>query len=299
MGISVLIPVYNYDVTALVQELASKLQMIGKKGEIIVLDDASDSPVSLPHKLLNDFSFISLHRNEKNEGRMLARQRLSQLAQHEYLLFLDCDSEITNNHFLLKYFEKADGSESLVVGGRIYSKDQPADCNLVLHWKYGTQRESRKRNEDGSNAPAFMSNNFLVKRSVFNQLTFSLVLSGYGHEDTWWGIQFSELGIHCRHIDNPVVHASLEKTTTFLDKSEKALTNLLLLEKNVNIDLLKKEVKIYRWYHRLKISGLAGVYLFFEKPFHKYFRLNLLSCKPRLFYFDLYRLAQLIRAAKI
>jgi glycosyltransferase involved in cell wall biosynthesis len=298
VGISVLIPVYNYDVTALVQELASQLQMIGKKGEIIVLDDASDSPVSLPHKLLNDFSFISLHRNEKNEGRMLTRQRLSQLAQYEYLLFLDCDSEITGNDFLLKYFEQADASESLVVGGRVYSKDQPVDCDLVLHWKYGTKRESRKRNEDGSNAPAFMSNNFLVKQSVFNQLNFSLSLSGYGHEDTWWGIQLSELGINCKYINNHVLHAALEKANTFLDKAEKALANLLILEKNVNIGLLKKEVKIYKWYHRLKTSGLGGVYLFFEKPVHKYFRRNLLSCKPSLFYFDLYRLGQLIRAEK-
>jgi hypothetical protein len=229
---------------------------------------------------------------------MFARQRLSQLAQHEYLLFLDSDSEITNNDFLLKYFEQTDGGESLVSGGRIYSKDPPADCDLVLHWKYGTNRENRKRNEEGSNAPAFMSNNFLVKQSVFNQLDFSLPLPGYGHEDTWWGIQFSELGIHCKYIDNTVVHAALEKANVFLDKSEKALTNLLILEKNVNVDLLKKEVKIYRLYHRLRISGLSGLYLFFEKPFHQYFVRNLLSCKPSLFYFDLYRLAVLSRLAK-
>lgn len=298
MGISILIPVFNYDITALVQVLANQLTNIGRKGEIIILDDASDSPFILSTNLIGIFSFISFHRNEKNEGRMLARQRLSGLAQYEYLLFLDCDSEITSNDFLLKYFEQADAAVSLVSGGRVYSESPPDDCSLRLHWKYGSMRESRKRSEGCSGSPAFMSNNFLVKQSVFNQLNSSLVLPGYGHEDTWWGIQFIESEIRCKYIDNTVIHAALEKANVFLDKSEKALANLLILEKNINVDLLRKEVKIFRWYYRLKITGLTGLYLFFEKPFHQYFLRNLLSCKPRLFYFDLYRLGQLIRLAK-
>jgi glycosyltransferase involved in cell wall biosynthesis len=294
VGLSVLIPVYNFNVTSLVQALNAQLQTTGKEGEIILLDDGSSAETFVANQSLKNIPSISLYQNEKNEGRMAARQKLADLARYDYLLFLDCDSGIIKDDFLSVYFDLINEDNSLASGGRAYTDDPPAECELMLHWKYGRKRESRQE----KTGTAFMSNNFLIKKEIFKGLDTSLQLPGYGHEDSWWGIQFEQAGIICRNISNPVLHASIEKAEAFIEKSENALTNLLLLEKNIDLKLISQHVRIYRWYRRLKRSGLSGLYLFFEKPFHNYFRRNLLSCKPRLFFFDCYRLAVLLKMAK-
>ena len=295
VGLSILIPVYNLNVTSLVRVLSAQLEKTGKVGEIVLLDDGSDPTTWTANESLKNNPAVSLFRNEKNEGRMLARQKLSGLARYDYLLFLDCDSEIIKEDFLAVYFDLMKENISLASGGRVYAETAPAECSYMLHWKYGRKRESRQGKTGYRTGTGFMSNNFLIKKEIFKNLDDTLQLPGYGHEDTWWGIQFYQAGIACRSINNPVLHASIEKAELFIEKSEKALANLLLLEKKIDRKLISKHVRIFRWYRRLKSAGLSGPYLFFEKIFHGYFRKNLLSCKPLLFFFDCYRLAVLIK----
>ena len=292
MGLSILIPVYNFNVTSLVRALSAQLEKTEKEGEIILWDDGSDKFVLTANQSLENIQSVLLYKNEKNEGRMLTRQRLSGLARYDYLLFLDCDSKIIKDDFLSAYFDLVKEDIKLASGGRVYTDTPPAECELMLHWKYGRKRESMQ------GKTGFQSNNFLIKKEIFKNLDSSLKLPGYGHEDSWWGIQFEQAGISCRYINNPVLHAVIEKADVYIEKSENALANLLLLEKNIDKHMISRHVRIYRWYRKLKRTGLSGLYLFFEKIFHGYFRRNLLSCKPSLFFFDCYRLAALIRLAK-
>jgi hypothetical protein len=282
----------------LVQALSAQLINTGYEGEIILWDDGSDKFVLTANQSLENIQSVLLYKNENNEGRMLTRQRLSGLARFEHLLFLDCDSKIIKDDFLSVYFDLVKEDIKLASGGRVYADNPPAECDLVLHWKYGRKRESRTGKEEQRSATGFMSNNFLIKKEIFKSLDTSLKLAGYGHEDSWWGIQFEQAGISCRYINNPVLHAAIEKADIYIEKSENALANLLLLEKNIDRNMISRHVRIFRWYLRLKRTGLSGLYLFFEKMFHGYFRRNLLSCKPSLFFFDCYRLAVLIRMAK-
>lgn len=291
MGLSILIPVYNFNVTSLVQALIAQLEKTGKEGEIILLDDGS-SVETITNPSLQTIPSVLFYRNERNEGRMPARQKLAGLARYEYLLFLDCDSEIIKSDFLGAYFDLVNEDITVASGGRVYRETAPAACEFMLHWKYGRKRESRP------GKAGFQSNNFLIKKEIFTQLDNSLQLPGYGHEDTWWGIQLGQARVFCSHINNPVIHSAIEKADIYIEKSEKALANLLLLEKNMDRKLLSRYVRIYRWYRRLQGTGLSRLFLVFEKLFHGYFRRNLLSCKPRLFFFDFYRLAFLIRLAK-
>jgi glycosyltransferase involved in cell wall biosynthesis len=273
VGLSILIPVYNFNVTSLVQALAGQLARLEIGAEIVLLDDGSDASFLPLNKSLQSITAVSFFQNENNEGRMAARLKLAALARYEYLLFLDCDSIIIRDDFIAAY-------------SALITKN-------VVHWKYGTVRESRR-----NNSKAFMSNNFLIKKELFSQLDNSLELTGYGHEDSWWGIQFEQLGINCYLLDNPVLHADIEKAAVFLEKSENALKNILLLSQKIDNDLLRKHIKIFRWYARLRNTGFSRVYIFFERPFHNYFRRNLLSCKPNLFFFDCYRLAMLVRIGR-
>jgi len=296
VSLSILIPVYNFDVISLVKELTTQLSKSGKEGEIILLDDASLPSIISANAVLQELPAVSFFYNEKNEGRMASRQRLSQIARYDYLLFLDCDSKIISDDFIISYFKQIEKHITLTSGGRIYTAEPPVDREYILHWKYGTERESRKA--QNANEPGFMSNNFLILKELFSNLDNYLELPGYGHEDSWWGIQFEQSGVQCNYIDNPVLHSSLEKADVFLVKSENALTNLLILEKNIGTHLLSRHIKIFRWYTRLKKTGLSFFYLLIEKLFHNYFRKNLLSIKPNLYFFDCYRLAVLIRKGR-
>lgn len=294
VGLSVLIPIFNFDVTSLVQSLAVQLEKSGNDGEIILLNDGSTDEMVNANQALQNIPSVKFFKNEINEGRMLARQKLSSFARFEYFLFLDCDSEIIKDDFLEKYFELVNRNIPLATGGRVYTDAPPSDCTYMLHWKYGSKRESRQHKP----GTTFQSNNFLIKKEVFKLLNTSLKLTGYGHEDSWWGIQFEQAGISCYYLNNPVLHTNIEIGETYLKKSEQALANLLFLEIYIDNKLLSKHIRIYKWYRRIKSSGMFWLFLLAEKLFHDYFRRNLLSCKPNLFYFDCFRLAILLRLAK-
>lgn len=296
MGLSILIPVFNYDVRKLVHTLSAQLNETKITGEIILLDDASDPLFDSTNKSLSQIPYVSYSRNVVNAGRTTSRKLLADMAKHNYLLFLDCDSKIIRDDFLKIYNEHMDLNEKLVSGGRVYDATPPEKCSLHLHWKYGTKREScTPGSKTGS---AFMSPNFLVKKSLFLQLDFSILLKGYGHEDSLWGIQFRKMEVQQKQIHNPVLHASLENADVFLKKSEQALENLLELAKVIDTGTLKKEIKIFRWYCRMRAWGIAGLFELITKPFISFFRKNLSSCSPSLSYFDCYRLAALIRLSK-
>jgi glycosyltransferase involved in cell wall biosynthesis len=293
LGLSILIPVYNYPVEELVKDLSSQLKDLDIPSEIIILDDGSTDGSLNTNKQLSAIDHVQFHANETNMGRMAARIKLANLANDEYLLFLDADSKLTKKDFLKTYLQLINEKVILASGGRIYNHQPPA-CTYKLHWLYGSRRESTVHNK-----PAFMSNNFLVKKDIFMKLDHRVKLDGYGHEDTLWGMQFEKMGIHYRTINNPVIHNALENAEQFLSKSEQALRNLVrLAEENTDDSLLKKHVKIYRAYKKLKTTGMLGIFLAFEKTMEKKIKTNLVSCEPNLRYFDWYRLAYLSRLMK-
>src|SRR5262249_1672878 len=166
LGLSILIPVYNFDVTSLVRSLAEQLQQSGREGEIILVDDFSNPSFDTNNRKLTENSFLKYYRNEKNEGRTQSRRKLSSLAKFDHLLFIDCDSRIIRNNFIETYFEEAGKGIDISAGGRVYPSTVPAECRYRLHWKYGRRRESGKR-------AAFMSNNFLIRKPLFEQLDTS------------------------------------------------------------------------------------------------------------------------------
>jgi glycosyltransferase involved in cell wall biosynthesis len=292
LGLSILIPVYNYDVTELSTVLSDQLKQTGKDGEIILLDDASDESFHTINQKLTENAFVKYLRNETNKGRTETRKLLADSARFDHLLFLDCDSRIIKHDFLSVYFTEVESDALVVTGGRIYTAIPPTQCEYRLHWKYGSSRESLEKRT------AFMSNNFLIQKNIFQKLDLSSVVKGYGHEDSYWGIQFRQMGIALKKINNPVLHDKLERSEVFLQKTKQSLENLLSLSQHVEPALLTNEIRIYRWYRRLRILKMAALFAFLESFFNRRFRKNLVSCKPSLFFFDLYRLALLIRLAR-
>lgn len=302
--ISILIPVYNRDVLQLASTLSSQLSAINTPGEIIMLDDGSEQSFRQANAGSSSLPHVKYFESGKNAGRIRVRQLLAEKAAYEWLLFIDCDSMIISAQFLQKYFNEilsvkgysvTSANDGVFVGGRIYQQQPPGDCGLRLHWEYGRKREAIdavKRNKDPWRG--FMSNNFLVHRSVFELLSFTNDWDGYGHEDSWIGMQLEDYQVKIKYIDNPVLHEGLEPATIFIAKSEEALKNLRKLQKLVDNTQLKMHIRLFRVYAQLKQWGLLWVasaaYSLQKGKIEK----NLRSCSPSLYYFDLYRLSRFI-----
>lgn len=285
--ISILIPVYNRNVNLLASTLSRQLTAMNKPGEIILLDDGSDEEYRKLNTATASLAHVKYLEANANHGRIRIRQMLAEKAQYTWLLFLDCDSAVISVQFLENYYREVLPYPGLCVGGRIYAQKIPADCSLRLHWKYGTKRESLHK-------AGFMSNNFMIHKAVFSQLQFVNDWQGYGHEDTWIGMQLEKVGMKIKFIDNVVVHDGLETSVSVMEKTEQALQNLKKLSSFVPAEQLKRHVKLFRVYSRLRSYGLLWLPRMIYGLLRKNILKNFHSCRPSLFYFDLYRLNRFI-----
>ncbi len=248
--LSILIPVYNYDVTRLVTDLASQCKTTGKPFEIICADDGSNC--SRP-KIDDDY--FTWHVNQQNEGRAKTRNILASLATFENLLFLDADVFPSNQNFIQTYLNQF---KFKVVCGGICYEETPPETNELLRWNYGKKQEEVKaiyRNKKPY--LSFMTGNFMCHKSVFETVTFNASLTTYGHEDTIFGKELLEHAIKIKHIDNPVIHLGLESNEEFVAKSKIGITSLVYLYKNGKIT--QHYSKLIRLHEKLSSFGLKKI----------------------------------------
>lgn len=287
--ISICIPVYNNDVKDLVALLIAQIEKARLNCEILLYDDGSEEHFVAASKQLATYSGVHFFEGGINKGRIEARKALAAQAQNNWLLFIDSDSKILHENFLTSYLDACIETADVVVGGRMYSIKKPAHCRQMLHWKYGTRRE---KTDDRF---IFMTNNFCIRKTIFQQMNFPECLHGYGHEDTWMGIQLKNVGARIVYIQNTVLHAHIEDAETFIKKSEQALLNVVALESIVPKNVLQDFIKLYRFYHIQQQLHLSWLLTTLEKLFHNTILKNLNSCHPSLRLFDFYRLATFIR----
>lgn len=287
--LSILIPVYNYDVRALVGALTK--QCIGAKirFEILCWDDRSNEDYHLINQQVTQLQGVAYFRLAENVGRSKIRNLLAKSAKYDQLLFLDCDSGLLRDDYIEKYLA-ATAAAPVVCGGRNYEQSPPSDLRYYFHWKYGSRREVRSASER-SEAPhaGFMSNNFMVKKSVLLATPFDETLVQYGHEDTLWGEELATKGMAILHIDNPIVHLGLDPVDQFIGKTKEALENLVKLQKDgkpVSIRLNK----IAQWGKKIGLPRLANS---LGSQMLSKMESNFSSRYPSLRLFDLYRLIYL------
>ncbi|MBX2870751.1 MAG: glycosyltransferase [Saprospiraceae bacterium] len=292
--LSICIPVYNYHVLPLVMALLAQAKQLPIDFEILVWEDGSSEKSKIGNrKLANIDPRLHYVEWQENSGRSMIRNRLADAAKFRYLLFLDCDADLPDNQFLSRYANhwNLQVEQQVVCGGRIYP-EQPVDDDLQLHWWYGTLKESqpvaRRRSAPNS---SFMTNNFLISRSIFEHIRFNEQLQGYGHEDTIFGWELQKQKIRIEHIDNPVIHAGLEPASVFLQKTNEGINNLHRLYKLMGKESTWfKEIKLLRLFGRLQQWGIAGITHWILNLLQKPIERQLHSSKPSLVLFDLYKL---------
>lgn len=287
--LSILIPVYNFNVYPLLKSLEEQISKLNPLIEIIVIDDASEVNYQLDQSKLGKRTRYTILEN--NLGRSKIRNLLSSYAKYDYLLFLDCDSQPVNNDFIATYIINCKPNK-IVCGGTKYKKEAPVDSSY-FRWYYGHKKESisldiRKRN--GFNS--FMSNNFLIPKADFNTLKFDESLIEYGHEDTLFGIMAKQADVEIIAIDNPVYHIGLETSDVFLEKTKKSIDNLVLLLKSKPVIAreLKESVSLLRFYFQLKKYGLLWIVPILYKLMAFGIDKKIKPKKIRLYQFNLFKL---------
>lgn len=140
-GLSILIPIYNFNVVALVSSLHQQIVQLGVEFEICCYDDASDDEVSKQeNQKLLEFKNVIYKKFAENIGRSQIRNLLAKDGKYDLLLFIDSDSLVKDVSFVEKYLRVADECE-VVAGGTVYSEGFSDEFSLRL--KYGRKREQQ------------------------------------------------------------------------------------------------------------------------------------------------------------
>ena len=267
MTISLLIPVFDYDIVALVHSMKSALGKVPEFCEILIGDDGSSPEFSAKYKALEDEN-IRVIKSDKNIGRAAIRNKLALEAKGDFLLFIDADVMLpgTAEAYILKWLPFMSVS-NVICGGVLYHDSPPGDPDKILRWKYGKSREQIKAVERNKYPNAgFSTFNVLISKSVFSKLRFNEELKQYGHEDTLLGYQLRKAGIEILHIDNGLMHEGVESNKDFLSKTKLGTENLSKLYDIVtDKKAFSETVRLLKVYNVLKFFRLtrilAGIFI--------------------------------------
>jgi len=194
-----------------------------------------------------------------------------------------------NPDFLHRYLTQP--VTGVTIGGIVYEQNKPP--GLELRWQYGRSREEAPA-EVRQKTPyqRVFSSNLFVSQAVFLKHFPQRELSGYGHEDTLFAWRLKQHRIPVFHLENPVWHLGLDSAEVFLQKTQQAIHNLVLLHRRYG---LGEDTKLFKAYDSLKKWKLVTLLQQNSHWLLPSLKRNLVSSNPSLRLFDLYRLLLLDR----
>lgn len=293
--LSICIPIYNQNITQLVNDLHSQAESLNTDYEILLIDDCSTAlELKETNRKLASLSHTIYKELQKNIGRSAIRNLLAKEAKFSHILFIDCDAEVCSDTFLKTYLPECKPN-IVCCGGCAYSKNPPSQ-EKYLRWYIGTKREDRPVSDRAKSAAAqFTAFNLLIDKSLILACPFDERITQYGHEDTLLGIELQKLNADFSHIDNPLIHAGIDDTAIFLEKTDLAIKSLVTIQKLFENDSFTNAVRILRTYDKLNSYKLIPILNFLLPKGKDFFVRNLKGQNPKLLYFDLYKLCCLLK----
>jgi glycosyltransferase involved in cell wall biosynthesis len=284
--VSFLIPIYNFCVEELVKTISLQAKNCGISFEVLAYDDCSEKSFQEKNQSISNLDNVTYKILPQNVGRAKIRNLLAKQSNGEWLMFFDCDVRIEKEDFIKTYLNSRFDCD-VICGGTQYEDKAKILQPYLLHWKNGSIRESNKIRKKNS---SFTTNNFFIKKNIFENLIFDENIEGYGHEDTIFGFNLRRLGYRIKDIDNPVVHLGLNTTDKFLSNIESATKNLYLIYQNYDYKQELQRIPLIRTYLKIKRLNLISLYLFFYRLFQPIIIKNLYSKRPHLRFLDMYKL---------
>ena len=285
--ISVLIPVYNYDITSLVKELHSQLESANITYEIICLDDFSDDSISSINEKATKLPNTKYIKSNSNNGIAITRQNLVKSASFDWIILLDADTKI-NEKFISSYLTYVGKEYGFIFGGFKYDETPPSN-EILLRWKYGIKCEAisaRIRNKNPYKVT--IAANLLTRREDYLGLDLDDIGNNYAM-DYFFGSKLKAVSAKVFHIDNQVLHLGIENSSSYLQKKERAVYTLLTLYRQDKIEIHSND--LLKAFIFLKRFGLNYLFSFWFKVFQKRMSTNLTGKKPSVMLLQLYKVS--------
>lgn len=291
--ISILIPIYNYNIEDLILKLKEELKTVDFNFEIICCDDFSNKKYN---QNLEIDPLVTFLKNERNIGRTETRQKLAVKAKYDWLLFLDADVLPVKKNFIKKYILAIQKLRfDVSFGGISYYPEKPQK-DFILRWKYGRKKEMisvKKRNRHSFNT--ITSANLLIKQNVFLNINKLLIGNHYGY-DNIFSLKLKTEHNSIVHIGNPVFHLGLENSYSYLNKKKQAAETIYMLYKTNRIKA--GDNGLLQTFELLKKLRLQFLALHGYEIFKVFLEKNLHSSNPSIFLLDCYRLGYFCSLAK-
>lgn len=286
--LSVLIPVYNYDVSGLVAEVYEQAKKLNIAFEVLVSDDGSSSIFTEKYSHYPEVPELNVLLNT-NQGRAANRNTLAGAARFDHLLFIDSDVSLPAT-FIQKYVDAITCREEVVVGGILLASPDEHGGKYYFRRYFGSKREAAPLSVRASSPyHHFNSCNFMVSKSVFEKVVFNESIKTYGHEDTDFSASLKEAQISIRHIDNPLIHHPEDTFEGYLEKTESSIRNLVVLLANESHPSYSN-IKLAQAYLFLRRFGLLKATKVTLNLLRKYSIHQLKRRNANLVFFDLYKL---------
>lgn len=229
---------------------------------LLIFDDGSHDPAlirQLTRQIMRFPGPARLICAPKNCGRSHARNRLFELAEAQWILFLDADMQPDDEDFLNRYLDAIDAHEdpALIAGGFSLRHARPTQQTRL----HAAQSRESECIAAGIRAEApgryVFSSNILVHRDVLAAVGFDPGFQGWGWEDVDWGLRVAEQ-FPVLHIDNTATHLGLDTDAKLIEKYEHSADNFLRL-----IERHPEEMSHSALYRASKrLSHIPGLRLF-------------------------------------
>jgi glycosyltransferase involved in cell wall biosynthesis len=222
--LSVLIPFMNDDPTRLLAALDRETAPV----EVVVLDDGSGDPV-IANRVGEAVDALRLParfvRLAANEGRSKGRNRLARHARADRFLFIDADMLPDSEGFLADWLALIDRQDPAAAFGGFSLAQTPRTRENALHRAMALKSDCVSA-ADRSRDPAkhVFTANLLVRRDVFDSVTFDERFTGWGWEDVEWGIRVGQRW-PIVHADIPASHLGLDAAPVMARKYEQSAAN--------------------------------------------------------------------------
>lgn len=283
--LSVLIPFKGDDPVGLLAALDREALPV----EIVVLDDGSGDP-DLAARVGDAVEGLRLParfvRLAANEGRARGRNRLARHARADRFLFIDADMLPDSDHFLAHWLALIDSRDPAAAFGGFSLDQTPRTRANALHRAMALKSDCIGAAERALEpAKHVFTANLLVRRDVFDSVTFDEAFTGWGWEDVEWAIRVAALW-PIVHVDIPASHLGLDTASTLARKYEQSAANFARV-----VAAHRETVETYpsfRVARLLKHVPLRGAW----RPLIKAFALaDAAPTAPRAFALRLYRAA--------
>ena len=290
--ISILIPTFNDDCRGLAGSIMAQAEAInGLEWEIVIGDDAS-TYTALVEDLrrldrLENFRYL---RCNTNMGRSAIRNFLAQEARGEWLLFVDAPSGMPTNDYLKEYISATKNAD-VICGG--YQSLKGPDGNLRYLYEHNAKQHDNAALRKAHPYHNFSAANFMIKRDILLKHSFDSRLHKYGFEDVLLGRELALAGIPVTHIDAPTGYIEYESNANFVEKTEEAMENLYFLR-----DSLQGYSSVLTAANRIQGNPLGVIFRKIFQWRRNAWKANLLSRKPNLFIFKLYKLGYYMQIAR-